>query len=272
MAFRVLLAVLFGVLEGVTEWLPVSSTGHLILLRHFVSFPVRPAFFELFEVVVQLGAILAVVALFFTRLNPFSRKKTGEERRATWRLWGLIFLAAAPSALVGFLADDLLEEKLYNAPVVAAALIFYGVLFLLVEYRWGKTPRRRSDGITPARAFGVGLFQVLALVPGTSRSGATVLGGLCLGLSRTAAAEFSFFLGIPTMAGASGLKAVKFFLAGDTLTCEEVVLLAAGTLTAFLVSITTIRALLGFVRRHSFAAFGVYRILLGVSVLLTLLI
>ena len=270
MAFRVLLAVLFGVLEGVTEWLPVSSTGHLILLRHFVSFPVRPAFFEIFEVIVQLGAIMAVVALFFTRLDPFSRKKTRAERAATWRLWGLVLLAAAPSALVGYLLDDLLEEKLYNAPVVAAALIFYGVLFLLVEYRWGKTPRERSDEITPSKALGVGLFQVLALVPGTSRSGATVLGGLCLGLSRTTAAEFSFFLGIPTMAGASGLKTIKFFLEGNALSSVEIVLLAAGTLTAFLVSMTTIRALLGFVRRHSFAAFGVYRILLGGLVLLTL--
>lgn len=267
-----LLAVLFGVLEGVTEWLPVSSTGHLILLRHFVCFPVRPDFFELFEVVVQLGAILAVVSIFFTRLCPFSGKKTRSERAATWRLWGLVFLSALPSALVGLFLDDLLEEKLYNVPVVAAALIFYGALFLLVERRWGKDPRKRSDEITPRRALGVGLFQVLALVPGTSRSGATVLGGLCLGLSRTTAAEFSFFLGIPTMAGASGLKAVKFFLAGDTLTCEEIVLLAAGTLTAFLVSMLTIRALLGFVHRHSFAAFGVYRILLGGLVLLTLLI
>lgn len=257
---------LFGVLEGVTEWLPISSTGHLILLENVVKFEVRPAFFEIFEVVIQLGAILAVVVLYFQRLNPFARQKTPVERRGTWRLWSLVLLAALPSAIVGLLLDDFLDEHLYNAPTVAAALILYGIAFLFPIKRQKLIP---SEGqITKKAALGVGLFQLLALVPGTSRSGATMLGGTLLGLSRAGAAEFSFFLGIPTMLGASALKFAKFFLEGNVLTSAEWAMLAAGTLTAFLVSLIVIRALLDFVKRHTFRAFGIYRIALGVLVLL----
>ena len=261
----VLYAALFGILEGVTEWLPISSTGHLILLDHFLVFPARPAFFELFEVAIQLAAILAVAVTYLERLNPLAKQKSPSARRATWRLWGLVALATLPSAAIGLLLDDFLEEHLFNPTVVACALIFYGLAFLFLEKRRKRAP---SGGqITKKTALGVGFFQVLALIPGTSRSGATMLGGTLLGLSRERAAEFSFFLAIPTMLGASALKCTKFFLEGNDLLQEEVLMLAVGALVAFLVSLVTIRFLLGFVKRHGFWGFGIYRILLGVAVL-----
>ncbi len=272
MWYELLLAALFGVLEGITEWLPISSTGHLILLERVVNFPVRPSFFALFEVVIQLGAILAVPVLFWHTLNPFSHKKTPAARRQAWRLWGAVLLAAIPSALAGLLLDDLLERYLHGARTVAVALIAYGVAFLVVE-RVKKRPPcvQNARDVRGKTAIGIGCFQALALIPGTSRSGATVLGGMLAGLSRTASAEFSFFLALPTMVGASGLKTVKFFAEGNLLTARECTLLFVGTLTAFLVSLVTIRTLLDFVRRHSFAAFGLYRILLGGAVLLTMI-
>ncbi len=273
MWYNILLAALFGVLEGITEWLPVSSTGHLILLENFVRFPVREDFFELFEVVIQLGAILAVAVLYFRTLNPFSPGKSRAERRDTWRLWRLVLLAALPSALLGLLLDDLLDAYLYNAVTVCVTLILYGAVFIIVEKRRKAAPSMgQINSLTPRTALFVGAFQVLSLIPGTSRSGATVLGGLLLGLTRPAAAEFSFFLGIPTMVGASGLKVGKFLIEGNLLTCEELLMLSAGTLAAFLTSLLSIHALLGFVRRHSFAAFGIYRILLGCAVLLILIL
>ena len=273
MWYNVLLAALFGVLEGITEWLPVSSTGHLILLENFVRFPVRQEFFELFEVVIQLGAILAVAILHFHTLNPFSPKKTSAAQRDTWYLWGMVLLAALPSALLGLLLDDLLDTYLYNSTTVCVTLIFYGLLFILIEKRRKAIPSIvQTQDITPRTALFVGAFQTLSLIPGTSRSGATVLGGLLLGLARPVAAEFSFFLGIPTMVGASGLKAVKFFAEGNLLTRGEWLMLSVGTLTAFLMSLLTIRVLLGFVRRHSFAVFGIYRILLGCAVLFSLIL
>jgi undecaprenyl-diphosphatase len=263
-------AILYGILEGVTEWLPVSSTGHLILLSGFLRLDVSDAFFELFEVVIQLGAILAVAVLFWGKLNPVSRAKSERERRAAWVLWGKVLLAVLPSAFLGLLLDDYLDAHFYNAPVVAGALIIYGVIFLFLERKKRTAPRTDSaDLISWRTALGIGCFQVLSLIPGTSRSGATILGGILLGLSRASAAEFSFFLGIPTMAGAGALKAVKFFLSGEVLSGREILILAVATLTAFLVSLAVIRFLLDFVRRHSFAAFGVYRILLGAAVLLT---
>ena len=268
MLSALLVCVLFGVLEGVTEWLPISSTGHLILLDQILVFPARSAFFTLFEVVIQLAAIGAVVVLYFQRLNPLARQKTPAERRDTWRLWGLVLLAALPSAAVGLLLDDFLDEHLFRPGVVAAMLILYGVAFILLE-KWRK--RAPSEGqITKKTALGIGAFQVLSLVPGTSRSGATMLGGTLLGLSRTRAAEFSFFLGIPTMLGASALKCVKFFAEGNVLLPEEVLLLLVGALTAFLTSLIVIRTLLGFVQRHGFTGFGIYRILLGIAVLIAL--
>ncbi len=265
---RVLYAALFGILEGVTEWLPISSTGHLILLDHFLIFPARAAFFELFEVVIQLAAILAVVLLYFRKLNPFTGQKSPDERRDTRRLWGLVLLAALPSAVIGLLLDDFLDEHLFNPLVVACALIFYGAAFILLEKRRKLAPS--GDQITKKTALGVGLFQVLALVPGTSRSGATMLGGTLMGLSRTGAAEFSFFLGIPTMLGASALKCVKFFFEGNTLLGEELLMLAVGATVAFLTSLVVIRFLLNFVKRHGFTGFGIYRIALGAVVLVWL--
>ena len=260
-------AFFFGVLEGVTEWLPISSTGHLILLERLVRFEVTPAFFELFEVLIQLGAILAVLLLFWRKLNPVARGKSKKERRDTLALWGKVLLATLPSAAVGLLLDDWLNEHLYNALTVSVALVLYGIFFLLPQRR-----RQCEIGvqeIKPSTALGIGCFQMLALIPGTSRSGATILGGILLGLPRGTAAEFSFFLAIPTMLGAGGLKAVKFFLEGNTLSQSEVLLLLIGAATAFAVSLAVIRFLLDFVRRHSFAAFGIYRILLGAAVFLS---
>ncbi len=270
---NILLAALFGVLEGVTEWLPISSTGHLILLRTFVHFPVRDVFFELFEVVIQLAAIGAVVLLFAHRLNPFSKKKSRHERTDTWRLWGKVLIATLPSALAGLLLDDALDAYLYRAGVVATTLIVYGVLFILVERIRKRAPQTlAATFVTAKQAFWIGIFQMLALIPGTSRSGATVLGGMLMGLARPVAAEFSFFLGIPTMCGASALKCAKFFLEGNTLTDAELAMLVVGTTTAFLCSLATIRMLLDFVRRHTFTAFGIYRILLGIAVLGTFIL
>ncbi len=272
MFYVVLLALLFGILEGITEWLPISSTGHIILLRHFLPVTYGDAFFELFEVVIQLGAVCAVVVLFWGTLFPFSPAKDKAERRRTWGLLGKLAAATLPSALVGLLLDDLIDELLFNPLTVAISLIVYGVLFLLVE-RVKKAPRRASvDELSLGDAVLIGCFQVLALVPGTSRSGATILGALLLGISRPAAALFSFFLGIPTMLGAGGLKAAKLVLSGVVLSGAEWCTLAVGTLTAFLVSLVTLRFLVDFVRRHTFSAFGVYRIVLGVAVLLTLII
>lgn len=270
---KVLLAALFGVLEGVTEWLPVSSTGHLILLRHFVSFGVRDAFFELFEVVIQLAAITAVLVLFFNTLNPFSKRKTKRERNDTWCLWGKVMIATLPAAMIGLLLDDFLDAYLYRTAVVAAMLILYGACFIVIEKGRKRTPCAcQLEDVTLRHALLVGVFQLLALIPGTSRSGATVLGGILVGLSRPVAAQFSFFLGIPTMIGASLLKCVKFFGEGNTLSGEEIAMLGAGMLVAFLCSLAVIRALMDFVRRHTFVAFGVYRILLGIAVLCTLLV
>lgn len=268
MWYKILLAALYGVLEGVTEWLPISSTGHLILLRHFVSFPASDSFFEVFEVVIQLGAILAVLALYFHTVNPLSSKKSPAERADTWRLWIRILLAALPAAVIGLLMDDLLDTYLYRTEVVAAMLLLYGILFLFCR---GTAPQE-GQAVLPGKkqALLIGCFQVLALIPGTSRSGATMLGGLLAGLSRERAAEFSFFLAIPTMLGASALKLCKFYLEGNTFTVTELFMLMSGSVAAFLVSLLAIRTLLQFVKRHSFAPFGVYRILLGALVLLSL--
>ena len=266
---ELLKSLLFGIVEGITEWLPISSTGHMILLNEFLSLNVSEEFWEMFQVVIQLGAILAVVVLFFGKLNPFSPSKTQAERKGTWRLWGLVILAVLPSAVIGLLLDDWLDAHFYNYVTVAVALIVYGVAFILIERLWKnrRTRVERVEELTARDALLVGGFQVLAVIPGTSRSGSTILGGMLFGLSRTAAAEFSFYLAIPTMAGASLLKAVKYFLDGNLPSRNEWLLLAVGCLTAFLVSLLVIRYLMEYVRRHSFSAFGVYRIVLGALVL-----
>ena len=261
-------AILFGIVEGITEWLPISSTGHLILLEKFIQLNVTEAFYELFQVVIQLGAIGAVLVLFFHKLNPFSFKKTDIQKKNTWILWLKVVIAVLPSAVLGLLFDDLLDQYLYNYIVVSLMLIVYGIAFLVVEKKVGQNLKIRDvQDIDYKTAFLIGAFQCLSLIPGTSRSGATILGALLLGVSRSAGAEFSFFLAIPTMLGASALKLLKFLLEGNLPTQNELMILLIGCVVSFLVSVLVIRALMDFVRKHSFAPFGVYRIVLGGAVL-----
>lgn len=269
MIFEILKAILFGIVEGITEWLPISSTGHMILLNEFVKLQVSEEFYEMFEVVIQLGAILAVILLFFHKLNPFSPRKSAPQKRNTWRLWFKVVIAVIPSAVIGLPLDDWMDAHLYNYVVVAITLIVYGIAFLFVE----RANERKATNVNTVydidlrTALLIGCFQCLSLIPGTSRSGSTILGAIILGVGRPAGAEFSFFLAIPTMLGASALKLVKFLLSGATATSMELVILAVGCVVSFVVSLLVIKGLMEYVRKHSFAAFGVYRIILGVLVL-----
>ncbi len=267
---ELLKAVLFGIVEGVTEWLPISSTGHLILLSEFVTLQVSPEFQTMFDVVIQLGAILAVVVLFFYKLNPLARGKTPAARQHTWQLWAKVIVSILPSGIVGIALDDWMEEHLYNAYVVALALIVYGVAFLVVEKRnQGKSARIQDvQNIDYRTALAIGCFQCLSLIPGTSRSGSTILGAIILGVNRAAGAEFSFFMAIPTMLGASAIKLLKFLASGVSATGQELAILAVGCVTSFLVSLLVIKGLMEYVRKHSFSVFGIYRIVLGALVLL----
>ena len=267
--FEILKAILFGIVEGITEWLPVSSTGHLILLDEFIRLKVSAEFYEMFEVVIQLGAILAVIVLFFHKLWPFSAKKSAAEKKDTWNLWFKVIVAVIPSAVLGLLLDDWMDAHLYNYVVVAIALVFYGVAFMLVEKRnAGKNFAVNSVyEIDYKTALLIGAFQVLSLIPGTSRSGSTILGAILLGVARPAGAEFSFYLAIPTMLGASALKLLKYLLEGLLPTANEIAVLIVGCIVSFLVSLLVIKVLMDYVRRHSFSAFGVYRIILGAAVL-----
>ena len=266
---EILKAVLFGIVEGVTEWLPVSSTGHMILLDEFVKLRVSDAFYEMFQVVVQLGAILAVIVLFFNKLNPFAPKKTQAQKKDTWQLWFKVVVAVLPSAVIGLLLDDWMDAHLYNYVVVAITLIVYGLAFIWVEkYNTRRQPKiNQVYDIDYRTALLIGVFQCLSLIPGTSRSGATILGAILLGVSRPAGAEFSFFLAIPTMLGASALKLLKFVLEGVSATGTELAVLAVGIVVSFVVSVLVIKALMEFVRKNSFSVFGIYRIVLGVLVL-----
>ncbi len=264
----VIKTLIYGIVEGITEFLPISSTGHLLLLEEILPMPMSDAFMEMFDVVIQLGAILAVVVLYFHKLNPFSRRKSRKQKRQTWSLWGKVVIGCIPAVVAGLLFDDWMDEHLYNGYVVAAMLILYGVLFLVLEH----VNRRRTFAVQNVNqlsylgAFLIGVIQILALVPGTSRSGVTILGAMLLGVSRTAAAEYSFFLSIPIMVGASGLKLVKFFLKGNAFTGTETGVLLIGTVVSFIVAMLAIRFLMGYIRSHDFKAFGVYRIVLGVIV------
>lgn len=261
--------IVLGIVEGFTEWLPISSTGHMILVDEIIHLNQPEAFKEVFRVVIQLGAILAVVIMYFNRLNPFSRQKTSRQQDATWALWIKIVVACVPAAVLGLLLDDWMEAHLFNAYVVAAMLIIYGVLFILVENsrRFANPDLQKVGQIPIQTAFYIGMFQVLSLVPGTSRSGATILGAMILGCSRGAAAEFSFFLGIPVMFGASFLKLVKYFLDGNSFTGPQIFYTVFGMLIAFLVSVYSIKFLMNYVRKNDFKFFGYYRIILGVIVL-----
>ncbi len=286
-------AALFGLVEGITEWLPISSTGHMLLLDQFVKLNVSKDFWDMFLVVIQLGAILAVCVLFFRQLNPFSFKKTKEEKRGTWRLWGQVIVACLPAAVIGIPLDDWMEEHLGSPFVVAGALIVYGIAFIVIE-NLRESNGRRSAGahfsnagskgglaltsdenarvqsvqeLGWGTALGIGAFQILSIVPGTSRSGSTIIGGLLLGCSRAVAAEFTFYLAIPVMVGASGLRLVKYFLKGNTFTSSEFAILGVGCVVAFVVSILAIRFLMNFVKKHDFKPFGWYRIVLGIAVI-----
>ena len=259
--------IVFGGVEGFTEWLPISSTGHLILVENIVHLNVSEDFMNVFRVVIQLGAILAVLVLYFRRLNPFDPGKKPAQKRATWHLWFKIVIACLPAAVIGILFDDVLDKYLYNPYVVAAMLIIYGVIFIAFENhnQYAEARVKKVSQISYQTAFYIGLFQLLALVPGTSRSGATILGAMMLGCSRTVASEFTFFLGIPVMFGASLLKIVHYGLAFSAM---ELFFMVAAMVIAFIVSMYSIQFLLGYVKKHDFKFFGYYRIVLGVIVLI----
>lgn len=263
---EILKTILIGIVEGITEWLPVSSTGHMILLEEFIHLNVSDEFMEMFNVVIQLGAILAVVVLFFPKLWPFTTKEKGWIKKDTWMMWFKVVVAVLPAAVLGILFDDYLEAKFHNYLPVSLMLIIYGVLFIVVE-KWNKKRQpkiSRIEDLSFGTAFFIGMFQVLSLIPGTSRSGATILGALILGCSRYIGAEFSFFLAIPVMFGASLLKILKF---GFSFTSAEAMILITGMLTAFVVSMVSIKFLMDYVKRHDFKFFGYYRIVLGLIVL-----
>jgi undecaprenyl-diphosphatase len=300
--------VIYGIVEGITEWLPISSTGHMLLLNQIMPLDVSQDFWDMFLVVIQLGAIIAVLVLFFHKLNPFSSKKNATEKRQTWSLWGKAIVGCIPAAIVGIPLDDWMEEHLGSPFVIAAALIAYGIAFIAIEsvrerkaaglLASGKaaatgsvyTPKHLAvahsaepltvsqladadarvtdiDELDWKTVIGIGLFQVLSIVPGTSRSGSTIIGGLLLGCSRAVAAEFTFYMAIPVMFGASGLRLVKYFVKGNTFTMDEVTILLVGCVVAFLVSLAAIRFLMDFVKKHDFKPFGWYRIILGIVVI-----
>ena len=299
MFIEFLKALLIGIVEGITEWLPISSTGHMILVDEFVHLDVSDQFLALFLVVIQIGAILAVIIMYWHKLNPFSSTKTADEKRATWHLWGMVVVGCIPAAIVGFALDDWVNEHFYNKVVVALALIAYGVVFILLERRnrerldhamrvYRRNARRRGesgsieridpdelvfdvtsvDDIDWKLALKIGLFQCLAIIPGTSRSGSTIIGGMLFGCSRTAAAEFTFFMAIPVMLGWGLVKAVKFILAGVAMTATEVGVLIIGVASAFIMSVVSIRFLMGYIKKNDFTIFGYYRIVIGIIVLL----
>ncbi len=263
---ELLKAAVLGIVEGITEWLPISSTGHMILVEEFIKLNTSDAFQEMFRVVIQLGAILAVVILYFHKLNPLSPKKSLQQKKDTMAIWYKVIIGILPAAIVGIPLDDWLDEHLYNYQTVALMLVVYGVLFIVIE----NYNKRRTALVQTFRqlsyktAFLIGMFQVLSLIPGTSRSGATILGAILLGTSRTIAAEYSFFLSIPVMFGASAIKLLKF---GFSFTGLELMILAVGMIVAFVVSILAIRFLLGYIKTNDFKAFGWYRIVLGVLVM-----
>ena len=267
---ELLKAILFGIVEGITEWLPISSTGHMILLDEFIHLGVSAEFYKLFEVVIQLGAILAVIILYFKTIWPF-RNENGSITldRSTLDLWGKIIVACLPAAVIGILFNDWMEEHFFTPEVVAITLILYGVLFILIESRnVGSGQVKNVHDISYTKAIQVGIFQLLSLVPGTSRSGSTIIGGLLIGLERSVAAEFTFYLAIPVMIGASLLKLVKYILkVGFVFNGSELLILAVGCLVAFIVSILVIRFLMAYIKKHNFTVFGYYRIVLGLMVL-----
>ena len=271
---EILKVIFLGIIEGITEWLPISSTGHMILTDEFIKLNVSSGFKEMFLVVIQLGAILAVPVVFWKKLFPFGKGVYSAEKKRIWSLWFKVAVGVAPAAVLGFLLDDILDKHLYNYVVVSIALVVYGIAFILVEY-FKKDKEYRIESvydITYKDALIIGAYQVLSLIPGTSRSGSTILGGMLTGVSRTVSAEFSFFMAIPVMLGASGLKILKFIAGGYTATAFELLLLLVGIAVAFVVSLVVIEFLMSFVKKHSFSSFGIYRIALGALVLIYFLV
>ncbi len=266
MLIELLKVIILGIIEGITEWLPISSTGHMILAEEFIHLNVTDEFMEMFRVVIQLGAILAVVILYFNKLNPFAPSKSKAEKTATWDIWFKVLVGCIPAGILGVLFDDWFDANFYNYQTVTVTLIVYGILFILVENRnKGRSAKiTKFSELTYTTALLIGIIQILSIIPGTSRSGTTILGAILLGTSRYIAAEYSFFLSIPVMFGASLLKVVKF---GFHFTGTELAVLAMGMLTAFVVSVLAIRFLMGFIKKNDFKAFGWYRIALGVVVL-----
>lgn len=273
--FEIIKAVIFGIVEGVTEWLPISSTGHMIVLQNYIPLDVSPGFWKIFEVVIQLGAIMAVVLLFWKKLWPMKISKGRTfVKLGTVRLWIKIIIACLPAAIVGIALDDFIDEHFYNPKMVAAALIFVGIMFIYIESKLklaNKAAVTKLSEITYKEAFYIGIFQLLAAIfPGTSRSGATIIGGLMLGLSRKVAAEFTFFLAIPVMFGASLLKIVKYLISGGVaFTGLEVAILIIGTVTAFVVSVFVIGGLMSYIRKKDFTPFGWYRIVVGAVIIIS---
>ena len=266
-------ALILGIVEGITEWLPISSTGHLILVQEFIGTIVSEDFEEMFDVVIQLGAIMAVVVLYFHKLNPFSPSKSKAEKKQTLTLWGKVLVACLPAAAIGLPLDDWIDAHLFNSVVVALTLIIYGVWFIIIETKNKKEPKAKAlEELTYKQAAIIGAFQILALIPGTSRSGSTIIGGMIAGCSRFVATEFTFFLAIPVMFGASLLKLLKFFVKGGMFTAGQFGVLAVGMIVSFVVSILAIRFLIGYIKKKDFKAFGIYRIILGILVLLYFLI
>ncbi|MDO4666817.1 MAG: undecaprenyl-diphosphate phosphatase [Streptococcus sp.] len=267
---EILKSIIFGIVEGITEWLPISSTGHLILIQDFIRYKDQnPAFIEMFNVVIQLGAILAVVVIYFDKLNPFKADKTEREIRRTWQLWAKVVVAAFPAAIVGFFLDDWFDKHFYNPVSVAIMLIVYGAVFIYLEKRENVEPASITDltRLPYKTALYIGLFQILALFPGTSRSGSTIVGGLLNGVSRSVVTEFTFYLGIPIMFGASSLKILKFIVKGHSLGFGQLFLLLVAMGVAFGVSLYVIRFLTAYVKKHDFVIFGKYRIALGTLLL-----
>ena len=268
---ELLKVILLGLVEGITEWLPVSSTGHMILADEFIKLSVSDEFKEMFMVVIQLGAILAVPTLYFDKLNPFSKSKSREEKKSIIELWKKVIVGAIPAAIAGVLLDDILDAYLYTPTVVSIALIVYGIAFIIVE-----SLRRKSNNsfrvndineLTYSDALKIGAFQILSLIPGTSRSGSTILGGMISGVGRIPSAEFSFFMAIPIMLGASGLKILKFMVSGVSVSAAEILLLLVGIAVSYIVSLAVIKFLMDFVKKHSFSVFGIYRIILGLGLI-----
>ena len=271
MFLELLKAAFFGIVQGITEWLPISSTGHMILFEQFIHMNVSKDFWDMFLVVIQFGSILAVVLLYFHKLNPFSPKKSPVQKRDTWSLWGKVLVAVIPAAVIGLLFDDFITDKLYGYVTVAITLIVYGIAFIVVENmdRTKHPTIRNFEQLDYKTALFIGVFQILALIPGTSRYGSTIIGATLLGCSRYVATEFSFFLAVPVMLGASLLKIVKFFVkTGIGFTGTEIGILLVGMIVAFVVSVFAIKFLMGYIRKHDFKAFGYYRIALGIIVII----